>query len=134
MKSHLTAWFQLAIGGLAVALACMATTAEAAEASPAGQVNYARPFEPPTRPAFICAAARRGRAGGLAARLVSGGAGRLYRAHGRLCRRVQAGLGGRLQDDRRTSPLVQGRLAVRRAADTGSTAWPVWATPCTTTR
>ncbi|MHB8969489.1 MAG: beta-L-arabinofuranosidase domain-containing protein [Pirellulaceae bacterium] len=50
MKQHYTLLFGLVVGGLA--LAC-AGAVNASEAETAGKVNYARPFAPPTRPAFI---------------------------------------------------------------------------------
>jgi hypothetical protein len=53
MKFHLTALFRLAIGGLAIVVTSMGTTADAADAGSAGQANYARPFERPTRPALL---------------------------------------------------------------------------------
>ena len=108
-------------------------TVEAADMPGAGSVNYGRPFEPPTRPAFLrCRPARWNR--GLAARLVPGGAGRVHRPHGRVPRGVPARVGRRSQDDRRTActgPKEPGRT---KAADTGSTAWSAWAMSCTTTR
>ena len=53
-----------------IAVAASFTIANAAEPAPAAKCNYERPFEPPTRSAFIPLAARRDRARGLAARLV----------------------------------------------------------------
>ena len=54
------------------------------QASKPDRVNYARPFEPPTRPGADRAAARRGRAGRLASRLVPRREERLHRPHGRV--------------------------------------------------
>lgn len=50
MKPNYTMLLRVALGGLTIALA---SVTNAAETSPPEQVNYARPFEPPTRPAFI---------------------------------------------------------------------------------
>jgi uncharacterized protein len=50
MKHDYTMWLGVVVGSLA--LAC-ARSASAAETETAGPVNYARPFERPTRPAFV---------------------------------------------------------------------------------
>jgi hypothetical protein len=50
MKLAYTTLFGVMVGGLVIAIGSIAV---AAESGPKGPVNYARPFEPPTRPAFI---------------------------------------------------------------------------------
>ena len=50
MRHHYTTLFRVAIGSLAIA---MAWAVAAADVGAPKQVNYGRPFEPPTRPAFI---------------------------------------------------------------------------------
>ena len=97
------------------------------------RVNYARPFEPPTRPAFIplppgavepdgwlrdwCLAARDGYTGHMDE--FDDEFKRAWAADHKMT-------GERLNWPKGAGPT--------KAADTGSTAWPAWATPCTTTR